>query len=90
MEVKYMEMLVAINKAIQERQENYARFGASTNSTPGYRIALAPSDDWFAKIDWLVANGYIKFGQEEWCDITQSYVETYELTDFGKEMVGRK
>ena len=88
MEDKYMEMLIAISKAIKERQESFARFGVIVTSTPGYRIKLKPSNDWFAKIDWLEANGYIRFGLREWCDITQSRVETYELTELGKEMVG--
>lgn len=99
MEQKYMDMLVAINESIKKRQENEASWGIEgitlSQRTTGYRISLRlEHDDFFERIDWLADNGYIVIGTGvgggEWCDITDSYVETYAITNLGKETVGRK
>lgn len=94
MKAEYMEMLVAIGKAIEKRQADWGwriKFGLDLpDSVPGYCIKLEKSNDWFARIDWLEAEGYIKFGSREWCDITDSYWETYSLTELGKETIKRR
>lgn len=100
MEQKYMDMLVAINESIKQRQKNEASWGIKgiplSQKTTGYRINLRlEHDDFFECIDWLANNGYIVIGSGagsggEWCDITDSYVETYAITNLGKETVGGK
>ena len=97
MEQKYKDILVAINESIKQRQKNEASWGIKdlplSQRTTGYRINLRlEHDDFFERIDWLANNGYIIIGTGidggEWCDITDSYVETYKLTNLGKETVG--
>ena len=100
MEQKYMDMLMAINESIKQRQKNESSWGIKgiplSQKTTGYRIYLRlEHDDFFERIDWLADNSYIVIGTEadnggEWCDITDSYVETYTLTNLGKETVERK
>lgn len=100
MEQKYLDMLIAIDKSIKERQDGFdwgLKLGLPLpQKTTGYRIRTSSMthDDFFEQIDWLAENGYITIGtgpySGEWCDITDSYVETYKLTDLGIEMVGRK
>jgi hypothetical protein len=100
MEQKYLDMLIAVDKGIKEYAAATLYWREPLNIPPpqhttGWRINDGlERNDFFERIDWLAANGYITIGagphDGEWCDITQSYVETYTLTKLGKEMVGRR
>ena len=87
---KYEEILLGIQQALKYMNDNYGDHFVWT-SVEGYRIMklgnIAPNSEWFPKIDWLINNGYIKQGKPSWCDMTQSYVETYGLTAKGSEYI---
>lgn len=100
MEQKYLEVLIAIDKSIKEYAADTLYWReplhiAPPKHTTGWRMRhKLEHDDFFERIDWLKENGYIIIGvgpkNGEWCDITQSYMETYALTELGKEMIGRR
>ena len=100
MEQKYLNMLIVIDKSIKKYAEIILYWKESNNISPpqyttGWRMHHdLELDDFFERVDWLAANGYITIGAGpkggEWCDITDSYVETYALTELGKKMVGRR
>ena len=99
-----MEMLIAIDKSIKRYVADTLYCREPLNISPpqhttGYRIQDdLDHDEFFERIDWLAANGYITIGAGpkggEWCDMTDSYVETYKLTEKGsayvEEIVGRR
>ena len=92
---KYEDILLGIKKALEYMNKNVSYRDGSLiwTSVDGYHIGklggIKPDDTWFPKIDWLLANGYIVQGKPQWCDITQSYVETYGLTIKGNKYIER-
>lgn len=100
MEQKYLDMLIAIDEGIKEYAKTTLYWREPNNIPPpeyttGWRMHHGlERDDFFERVDWLATNGYITIGAGpkggEWCDIIDSYVETYTLTDLGKEMIGRR
>ena len=98
MEHKYLDVLIAIDESIKRYVADTLYWREPLNipspqHTTGWRMHCdLDRDEFFGRIDWLAANGYITIGAGskggEWCDITDSYVETYALTELGKEMVG--
>lgn len=88
---KYEDILLGIKKALEYMNVNYGDNNIVWTSIDGYRImklgSIEPDDTWFSKIDWLIANGYIAKGKPQWCDMTQSYTETYSLTTKGSEYI---
>lgn len=95
MDNKYFEMLYAIYKSIQENMKAAPEcYPHLFTKTVGYKINLPHSPDWFDKIDWLESNGYIKIERDDihkmqWCDITESYWETYSITDKGMSIINK-
>lgn len=95
---KYEDILLGIKKALSYMNINYGDNHIVWTSIDGYHImklgGIEPDGTWFHKIDWLIDNGYITQGKPQWCDMTQSYVETYGLTAKGskyiEEMVRRR
>ena len=97
MEEKYIQMLKAIHVAIETWNTNYPDSLHPMTRTVGYLIELRlERTDHFERIDWLADNGYITITPKDWwCDMTDSYWESYAITEKGKEelsrrMVGRK
>ena len=88
---KYEDVLLGIKKALEYMNVNYSDDSIVWTSIEGYRIMkfgnIEPDGTWFPKIDWIIANGYVAKGKPQWCDMTQSYVETYELTAKGSEYI---
>ena len=86
MEEKYMQMLKAIHTAIEKWNTNYPSLHPMTR-TVGYLIELRLEHaDHFERIDWLADNGYITITPNDWwCDMTESYWESYAITEKGKE-----
>jgi len=99
-EQKYFDVLIAIDKSIKRYAEDTLYWREPLNIPPpqyttGWRMHCdLDHDEFFECIDWLAVNDYITIGaghkDGEWCDVTDSYVETYALTELGKEMVGRR
>ena len=88
MEEKYIQMLEAIHIAIEAWNTNYPSLHPMTR-TVGYLIELRlERTDHFERIDWLADNGYITITPNDWwCDMTESFWESYAITEKGKEFL---